>query len=146
MQVGNRCLATHSEVRDVQKNMLNPFAPGNFAKNDDFEAIRAVFWSLPGCNDPQLTKNAYYLGLLLQLQNISFQNFLACAESKLSRVFGLILTFYYRFIYSPCFSLFLPRFFSLLLRNYQASFGFISVFGKAFRILGLDGRKATIGW
>ena len=101
MQVGNRCLATHSEVRDIQRYMLNPFAPGNFAKNDDFEAIRAVFWSLPGCNDPQLTKNAYYLGLLLQLQNISFQNFRARAESKLSRAFGLILTFYYRFIYSP---------------------------------------------
>ena len=61
MQVGNRCLATHSEVRDVQKNMLNPFAPGNFAKNDDFEAIRAVFWSPSGYNDPQLTKNAILL-------------------------------------------------------------------------------------
>ena len=54
----------------------------------------------------------YYLGLLLQLQNVSFQNFRACPEGKLSRVFGLILTFYYRFIYSPCFSLFWPRFFS----------------------------------
>ena len=53
----------------------------------------------------------YYLGLLLQLQNVSFQNFRTCPESKLSRVFGLILTFYYRFIYSPCFSLFWPRFF-----------------------------------
>ena len=41
--------------------MLNPFAPGNFAKNDDFEAIRAVFWSLSGYNDPQLTKNATLL-------------------------------------------------------------------------------------
>ena len=45
----------------------------------------------------------YYLGLLLQLQNVSFQNFRACAESKLSRVFGLILIFYYRFIYSLVF-------------------------------------------
>ena len=41
--------------------MLNPFAPGNFAKNDNFEAIRAVLWSPLGYNDPRLTKNAILL-------------------------------------------------------------------------------------
>ena len=48
---GQRCTEIHAQ----------PFAPGNFAKNDNFEAIRAVFWSLSGYNDPQLAKNAILL-------------------------------------------------------------------------------------
>ena len=69
----------------------------------------------------------------------------ACAESKISKIFGFktdttVVTFTFRFLSSPLFSLFLPHFFSLA--GHLVGFILVGiVFKKAFRILGLGERK-----
>ena len=65
----------------------------------------------------------------------------ACAESKIGFPSDqAVLTFTFRFLSSPLFSLFLPHFFSL--SGHLVGFILIGkVFRKALRILGLDERK-----
>ena len=66
-------------------------------------------------------------------------------ESKISRIFGFqsdtaVLTFTFRFLYPPLFSLFMPLFFSI--SGHLVGLILVGkVFKKAFGILGLDKRK-----
>ena len=62
----------------IQNLLLNPFAPGDFAKKTRFEASRVVFWSLSCYKELKLTTNRFtgrtLYGLLIQMQNISLRS------------------------------------------------------------------------
>ena len=110
-----------------------------------------VFWSLSCYKELKPTTDRFtgriLHGLLIQMQNISLrssgmrrkQNF------EIFWVFGFksdtaVLTFTFRSLSSPLFSLFLPHFFSLA--GHLVGFILVGiVFRKAFRILGLGERK-----
>ena len=118
--------------------------------SESFEASRVVFWSLSCYKELKLTTNRFtgrtLCGLLIQMQNISLRSSGMRIKQNFE-VFGFksdtaVLTFTFRFLPSPLFSLFLPHFFS----HAGHLVGFILVgivFRKAFRILGLGERK---GW
>ena len=114
-----------------------------------FEASRAVFWSLSCNKEPKLTIKPFTgptLGrLLTQKQNISLQSSDMHRKQNFGIVFGFksytaVLTFTFRFLYSPLLSLFLPHF-VFFGRAFSRLLLVGKVFGKAFRILGLDERK-----
>ena len=103
-----------------------------------FQAYEMVFWSLSCYKEQKLTTNPFtghtLQGLLIQMQNISLQS------SGKRRKQNFNITFTFRFLSSPLYSLFLPHFFSLA----ENLVGFIlvgRVSRKAFRILGLSERK-----
>ena len=79
------------------------------------------------------------------MQNISFRSLGMRRKQNFKIVFGFksdtaVLTFTFRFLSSPLFSLFLPHFFSLA--GHFVGFVLVGrVFRKAFRILGLGERK-----
>ena len=100
-----------------------------------FEASRAVFWSLSCNKEPKLTIKPFTgrtLGrLLTQKQNISLQSSDMHRKQNLGIVFGFksytaVLTFTFRFLYSPLLSLFLPHF---------------VFFGRAFSRLYFGGKR-----
>ena len=121
-----------------------------FCRKTRFEASRVVLWSLLCYKELKLTSNRFtdrtLHGLLIEMQNISLRSSGMRRKQNFDIVFGLksdtaVLTFTFRFLSSPLFSLFLPHFFFSLAGHLV---GFILVgivFRKAFRILGLGERK-----
>ena len=114
-----------------------------------FEACQAVFWSLSCYKEPKLIIKLFTgctLGrLLTQKQNISLRSLGMQRKQNFETVFGLKVTrqsWLLLFTFSPpSFVTFLASFFSFAVHLV----GFIlvgKVFGKAFRILGLDERKS----
>ena len=113
------------------------------------EASRVVFRSLSWYKELKLTTKRFtgrtLGGLLIQMQNISLRSLGMRRKQNFEIVFGFksdtaVLTFTFRFLSSPLFSLFLLHFFSLA----GNLVGFIlvgRVFRTAFRILGLGERK-----
>ena len=110
--------------------IINPFAPGDFAEKKCFEASRVVSWSLSCYKELKLTTNRFtgctLQGLLIQMQNISLRSLGMRRKQNFEIVFRFksdtaVLTFTFRFLSSPLFSLFLPHFFFLLL-GIKASF------------------------
>ena len=80
------------------------------------------------------------------MQNTSLQSSGMRRKQNFEVVFGFkgdtaVVTFTFRFLSTPVFSLFLPHFFSLA--GHLIGFVLVGsrVFRKAFRILGLDERK-----
>ena len=130
--------------------MVNPFAPGDFAKK---RVLKLVEWFSCHCHscyeELQLTTNPFtgrtLHGLLIQMQNISLQSSGMRRKQNFDIVFGFksdttVLTFTFPFLSSPLFSLFLLIFFSLA--GHLVGFILMArVFRKAFRILGLGERK-----
>ena len=83
-----------------------------------------VFWSLSSYKELKLITNRFtgrtLHGLLIQMQNISLRSSGMHRKQNFEIVFGFksdtaVLTFSFRFLSSPLFSLFLPHFFFLLL-------------------------------
>ena len=104
-----------------------------------FEASQAVLWSLLCYKELKLTRKLFtgcvLCSLLIQLQNISLQSSGMCRKQNFE-----ILTFNFRFLFSPLFLLFLPHLFSLA--GHLVDFILVGkVFRKAFKILGLNERK-----
>ena len=104
-------------------NFFNPFAPG------DFEASRVVFWSLSCYKELKPTKKSVYRWYTSWPSDphakYQFAKFRHAQKAKF-RDLGFksdtaVLTFTFRFLSSPRFSLFLPHFF-FLLGIQQASF------------------------
>ena len=105
-----------------------------------------VFWSLSCYKELKLTTKPFTgrtpRGLLIQMQNISLRS---SGMRRKQNFFGFksdtaVLTFTFRFLSSPLFSLFLPHFF--FLAGHLVGFVLVGrVFRKAFRILGLGERE-----
>ena len=116
-----------------------------------FEGTRVVFWPLSCYKELKLTTNRFtgrtLHGLLIQMQNISLRSSGTRRKQNFEMVFGFkndtaVLTFTFRFLSSPLFSLFLPHFFSLA--GHLVGFILVGlVFRRAFRILGLGERKGS---
>ena len=114
-----------------------------------FEAFQVVFWSPSCCWELKLTTNPFaghtLRDLLIQVQNISLWGSGMRRKQNCEIVFGFksdtaVLTFTFRFLSSPLFSLFLPHFFSFA--GHLVGLILVGkVFRKAFRILGLGERK-----
>ena len=94
--------------------------PWRFCWKMHFEAIRVVCWSLSCYKELKLTTNPFtgrtLHSLLIQMQNISFRSSSVHRKQNFNIVFGFksdtaVLTFTFRFLSSPLFSLFLPHFF-----------------------------------
>ena len=115
-----------------------------------FKACRGVFWSLSCYKEPKLTIKPFtgctFGRLLTQKQNIGLRSSGMHRKQNFEIVFGLksyraVLNFTFHFLSSPLLSLFLPHFFSFA--GHLVGFILVGkVFGKAFRILGLDERKS----
>ena len=76
-----------------------------------------------------------------------------CVESKIVKFHfwvkgdAAVLTFTLSFLWFPLLSLSLPRFFLSFAEHLQGFiFGGKHFYGKAFRIVGLDGRRVRDGW
>ena len=109
--------------------------PLKFCRKMHFEASRAVFWSVSCNKEPKLTIKPFTgctLGrLLTQKQNISLRSSGMHRKQNFEIVFGFksytaVLTFTFRFLYSPLLSLFLPHF---------------VFFGRAFSRLYFGGKR-----
>ena len=94
--------------------------PWRFCWKMHFEASRVVCWSLSCYKELKLTTNPFtgrtLHSLLIQMQNISFRSSSVHRKQNFNIVFGFksdtaVLTFTFRFLSSPLFSLFLPHFF-----------------------------------
>ena len=97
-----------------EKGVLNPFAPGDFAEKRVFELVE---WFSGHCraikseNLPQTGLQVVHLAAFWSRCKISACEVRACAESKKFKSGTAVLTFTFRFLSSPLFSLFLPHFF-----------------------------------
>ena len=138
-----------SKGRKKPPMTINPFAPWKFCEKTSVEGSQVVFWSLSCYKEPILTMTPFkghrLRGLFIQIQNISLQSLGMCRKQNFEIVFGLksgttVLTFTFRFLSSPLFSLFLPHFFSFA--GHLEGFSFVGkVFRTAFKILRLNKRK-----
>ena len=109
-----------------------------------FEASQAVFWSLSCCKELKPTIKLFtgcrLCDLLIQMQNIGLQSLGMCRKQNFVIVLGFksdtaVLSITFHVLSFSLFSLFLPHFFSFPWHLVGI------IFGKAFRILGLDERK-----
>ena len=111
--------------------------PWRFCRKTRFEACRVVFWSLSCYKEPKPTTKPFtgctVRSLLIQMQNISLWSLGMRSDTA-------VLTFSFRFLFSPLFLLYLPHFFFSSWAFSRLHFGGKS-FRKAFRISGLDERK-----